>query len=161
MITQEALSALLSYDAETGVFRWRVARRRIKAGSVAGRLDSSGHVQITVCGRAYMAHQLAWLYMTGQWPTKRLDHRDGEPDNNRWLNLREATHTQNMQNTRLRADNKTGHKGVTIERNGKFRVSIKVNGKREHLGTYSSVETAAAVYMKAAKARFGEFARAS
>lgn len=98
--------------------------------------------------------------MTGEWPQVEIDHRDGDPSNNRWLNLRPATHQQNLCNTRLRSDNTTGAKGVVFDkRNGRYRARIYLNKRHVSLGGYDTLEQASAVYAEAARKHFGEFAR--
>lgn len=159
MIARDRLLELLVYDPDTGVFSWRVNRGPVKAGATAGRIDSSGHVQITIDGSAYMAHRLAYLYVTGTWPRLTVDHRDRDPANNRWQNLREATREQNMRNCRTRVDSRTGHKGIAIDRNGKYRAYIVADARRRHLGMFASLQQAVHARNLAAKDLHGEFAR--
>ncbi len=91
-VTQARLKELLEYDPDTGIFRWRNApNRRIRAGAIAGNLDTYGNRQIRVDGKSYLAHRLAVLYVTGSWPTTDIGHRDLNNDNNAWGNLRQAT----------------------------------------------------------------------
>ena len=87
-----------------------------------------------------------------------VDHRDGNPGNNRAENLRPATRLQNQHNRRVNARSKTGVKNVTPHQ-GKWQVRFSVARKTHHFGCYNTLEEAAAV---AAKIRFdlhGEFAR--
>lgn len=89
---------------------------------------------------------------------RRVDHKDGNGLNNRRRNLRVATHRQNMQNTRLRCDNRSGFKGVTSNGSG-WKANITVEGVRKYLGTCPTKLEAAALYDSAARACFGVFAR--
>lgn len=43
---------------------------------------------------------------------------------------------------KVRPSSKTGFKGVSITKNGKYIAYIKLRGKREHLGTYENIEEA-------------------
>jgi hypothetical protein len=54
-----------------------------------------------------------------------------EPGNCRW-----ATDEQQSQNRRLRSDNKTGRKGVTIAYGRKYRAVARVDGKNKHIGYF-------------------------
>jgi hypothetical protein len=156
----EMLRLLLSYDPETGVFRWLVNRGCVLAGSVAGMPTSKdGYLRIGVNKRRYLAHRLAHLWMTGEWPSKIVDHEDLNKSNNCWSNIRAATHSQNNANRQHQANNKIGVKGVSAA-GYRFRAAIVRNRKQQHLGTFDTVELAAAAYLKAANENFGKFARA-
>ena len=111
---------------------------------------------------AYGAHVLIWVWMTGEWPSVEIDHENLKRADNRWSNLREATHSQNMANGRKYRNNTSGYKGVFWENRKspkKWRAMIDINGKHKHLGYHSSKEEASAAYNKAADELFGEFAR--
>lgn len=158
MLTADRVRELLSYDPKTGVFRWRVYRGRVaKAGFVAGNVTSDGRVRICVAGRLYLAHRLAWLYTTGKWPTDQIDHKDGDPLNNRWNNLREANRCQNGANRRD-TEGRILPKGVSRSGRG-FRAEITAEGRRIYLGYYPTVSAAHGVYAAAARDLHGDFAR--
>lgn len=112
MISRDRVCELLSYDPLTGVFI-RLKSRANWVGKQAGKIESNGARQILLDGKVYFAHRLAWLVMTGAWPERDIDHKDGNPDNNAWLNLRLATRSQNMSNQRLKSTNSTGFKGIS------------------------------------------------
>ena len=155
--TQERLKKLLHYDPETGVFTWKVKRPGRSVGDVAGSVGTKGHRRIYLDNVQYKAHHLAWLYMTGEWPEDQVDHKDVDPDNNRWENLRAATNQQNCCN-RVHP-NPSGLKGVSWKRrNRKWVAQIGVDGKRIHLGLFDSAEAAHAAYCAAAERLHGEFA---
>jgi hypothetical protein len=158
-VTPTRLRALLHYDRDTGEFRWRKrVSPSIQPGDIAGGLDKKGYRMITIKGRQYPAHQLAWLCKRGHWCSLVIDHRDGNPSNNRWSNLRLATRSQNNANRPLQRNNACGLKGVSQER-GRWRARIDKNGRRRHLGTFPTPKAAHAAYVKAARKLFGEFAR--
>lgn len=160
MLTADRLRELLQYDPATGHFRWRVQRNsfggKTKIGATAGQLNQ-GRIQIGLDGKRYLAHRLAWLYMTGAWPTLQIDHRDCDPLNNRWANLREATQSQNNANRRPRG--KLGFKGVSRNGNHGYFARIRVNGEEIYLGNFRTAVEAARVYAFAARDLHGEFAR--
>ena len=150
-ITQEQLKAILDYCPETGVFRWRNNvgwNGRIKAGSVAGGLDqSTGYMQIKLFGRRYLQHRLAFLYMTGAWPSKDIDHINGNRNENAWANLRDVSRSINLQNMRRpHRDNKAGKQGVCKTPSGRFRAEIYAENVKKHIGTFDTAEQAHAAY---------------
>lgn len=160
-VTHERLRELLAYDQETGEFTWRVARGpEVPAGSVAGMVNEDGYRIVTVDGSNYRAHVLAWFYMTGEWPTKQVDHKDNGRDNNRWENLREATNGENGANKGKQCNNTTGHKGVSFDaKRNRFRAVIYKDGKQTHLGYFITAQQASDAYVDAAPRFHGEFAR--
>ena len=93
--------------------------------------------------------------MTGRWPIE-ADHRDLDPSNDRWDNLREATSSQNKGNARRWRNNQLGVKGVWFHKQkGKFTSQCG----HKHLGLFATAGEAYAAYLAAAEAKFGEFAR--
>ncbi len=159
MLTAERVRDVLNYDAETGIFTWRISRPKARAGCVAGCLDRGGYRLIMVDGKLYKAHRLAWFYSYGVWPEDDIDHVNGDAGDNRLSNLREATRSQNNCNTGKQRNNSSGRKGVYLHRAaGKWAAEIRFNRKREFLGLFYTVEAAAAAYEAAAKRLHGEFA---
>ena len=158
---QAALQAELHYDPLTGVFT-RVAARcnKVKIGDVAGSLDSHGHVQISVFGKLRLAHRLAWLYMTGEWPADEIDHKNTIRNDNRWENLREATRVQNQANCKCKNTSLTGAKNISYRKdNNKYRLRMTVGKKRLTVGHYNTIEEAQAAYILAAEKHHDEFGR--
>jgi hypothetical protein len=160
-LTQERLQKLLHYDPQTGEFRWRVRMRpNIQAGDLAGTRMRSDYWCIHLDGRNYRAHQLAWLYMKGEWGRPVIDHRDGNPLNNRWRNLRLASHANNAANRPRQYSNTSGFKGVTFDRRrGNWFAQITKQGRRYWIGRYATAQEAHEAYVTAARLLFGEFAR--
>jgi HNH endonuclease len=158
---REILLRFLSYEADSGVFRWAIAHPSCKIfpGAIAGHIGSQGYRQITVRGKTYMAHRLVWLVETGAMPKGELDHINGVRDDNRIVNLRSATKSQNIANSKVRKDNSSGFKGVQWDNEAcLWRARISVNGRRIHLGRFNSLERAHVAYCRAAQRHFGEFA---
>jgi hypothetical protein len=150
-LTQSRLKELFHYNNETGLFTFLYSRptSRYLKGKIAGASDCQyGYINLFVDGKLYRAHRIAWLYMTGKWPSEKIDHKNGVTDDNRWCNLREATNGENLQNMRkARKDNSTGFLGV-YPCNGRFRAAISVSGKKYHLGYHDNAEDAYAAYIK-------------
>ena len=163
MLTQERLRELLSYDPATGDFHWLVSRGGEQAGSIAGVTRKGLYGGYKIIGIDYVrwyAHRLAWFYMTGKWPENEIDHISGDPSDNRWENLREATHLQNMFNKGAERGNASGFKGVWLEKQcGHYRSAVRYKGKTYHCGCFSSPQEAHKARSEKAKELHGEFAR--
>jgi hypothetical protein len=160
MITQEQLKEILEYNPDTGVFTWKkTVNSRAVIGSVAGYKINEGYIQISIYGKKYRAHRLAFLYMTGKWPKELVDHVNQIKDDNRYINLREATVSQNNINSKKQKNNKSGYRGVYWDsKNQIWRVQIKYKSKHRYLGRYADIKEAASVYKAAALKLYGEFA---
>ena len=151
-LRRRILQRYLHYDLINGVWKWRKRIGNRRAGSVAGNIMKAGHRQITIFGVTYMAHQLAWFYVKGRWAKSDIDHEDGIPDNNSWTNLRRATASQNIANSKIRKDNKVGLKGVhQLRSTSQYQASIRHNGRKIHLGTFISAKKAHEAYCAAAR----------
>ena len=160
-LTKSELKRVLYYNPDTGVFLAKVQTSRRQIGDVAGSLKQSGYRVISVNGHSHYAHRLAFLYMTGEFPPKEVDHINGDKGDNRWCNLRLANHAENIRNSGVRPNNKLGLKGVYRSLNGRYRARIKTNGKTTHLGYFDTPEEAHEAYKEAAQELHGDFAKAS
>jgi hypothetical protein len=159
-LTAEYVRSILEYHPDTGAFTWRVSRRCVRIGSPAGKTCDRGYRYIKISQRTYLAHRLAWLYITDKWPANEIDHIDGDPSNNRFSNLREATRSENNCNTGARKNNSSGFKGVSFcNRSKKWRANISLNGKNISLGYHQNLDAARAAYEKASNKLHGKFSR--
>jgi len=162
-ITRAILLELLDYDADTGVFTWKRRARRWfpdkKSQSTwnsryAGqRAFNSRHSKGRRSGRllrqTYLTHRVVWMYMVGKWPFPEIDHKNGDPADNRFCNLRECTGLENHHNRPLYANNTSGHLGVRQLRSGRYLARICVAGRILNLGHYANFERAVAARRKA------------
>lgn len=105
----------------------------------------------------YLAHRLAWFYVYGVWPDPICDHRNQNRADNRLENLRQATSSQNLINSKMWSNNTSGVKGVSLSQRGKWVAEIRVMKKKVCLGTYENIEDAAAARRTAELKYFGEF----
>jgi HNH endonuclease len=113
-MTRDELKQILHYDPETDRWTWLKAspRHQYLIGQEAGSLNDKGYHVIKIDGKRYYSSRLAWLYMTGEWPTETIDHKDRDPSNGRWDNLRPANLSEQKCNQNIRTDNTSGHKGI-------------------------------------------------
>lgn len=159
VLSVDELRALLEYSPETGEFTWLVSTSRARRGYGAGSKRFDGRSVISINGRRYMAHRLAWLWMTGRWPDAEIDHINRDPTDNRWANLRQATRGQNAINVDYTLRKRDLPRGVHRASDSRclFTAVISINGRNKHLGRFSTVEEASAAYLEAAAKRHGEF----
>jgi HNH endonuclease len=164
-LTAEQAREMLSYDPKTGILRWKVERYRKHAGDIAGCLalkKSKNYrwVNISVNYHRYKAHRVIWLMMTGSWPKEEVDHKDNDGWNNKWSNLREATHLQNGKNLKLKKNNTSGVSGVRfIPKRGCFSARIWVNYKEKFLGHFKTLDAATIARNEASKKYHGNFGK--
>ena len=97
-LTQKELKKLLDYDPDTGVFTWNISIGRVDVGDVAGHINGIGYRVIGLRGKRYLAHRLAWLYVTGEFPSNQIVHVNYIRDDNMFSNLRVVTHSESMKN---------------------------------------------------------------
>lgn len=155
-LTCEKLRELLHYDPKTGVFTWSIRSCRRFPGMVLGSKNGEGYIHFDIDKIKYKAHQLAWLYMKGSFPEHEIDHINGNPSDNRFENLRQATHAENGKNRKKNKNNTSNFKGVGIHK-GRWRARIRVGYKLLDLGYFDTPEEAHAAYCLSAKQEHGEF----
>lgn len=155
MLNQEKLKSVLNYDQESGVFVWKVAKKGLAKGTIAGNTRPDQYKRIVIDGKCYYAHRLAWMYVYGSFPKHQIDHINRNPNDNRILNLRLATQKQNLENTSKSQKNTSGFKGVSwMKRTGKFRAFITHNQKYHHLGVFDTAIEAKNAYTQATQRFF-------
>lgn len=175
----ETLHALLEYDPGTGNLTWKKRLGSSQstqnfnaqyAGKIAGGLGSKrpdGTNQYLIVGfrmvgkqQQFGAHRVIFKMVTGIEPPPLLDHLDGDEFNNKWSNIRHATNGQNIQNSKIRKDNKSGVKGVSWNSRAKrWTAQINCDKRKYHLGRFTSIEAARIAIDKKRTFLHGEFAR--
>ena len=164
---EEKVLQEISYNPLTGEFTWKKPGRGRRRNGRAGSPHSAGYtmIYIRVNGVSYniLAHRLAWFMSYGVWPESLIDHINGEKDDNRLINLRAVTSSQNSMNkgkylTHTQTYRRTITHGVFVGvdqmKGGRWRATCA----RKYLGMYDTPEEAALAYNKEALRRFGECA---
>lgn len=160
------LKELLSYDPETGKITWRINRYGNRnslaaaAGSIAGGITVSGYRFMLMDQKfTVYLHRAAWAMYYGEWPSASVDHINMDRLDNRIINLRLASNSQNLCNRGPNRNNKLKTKGVTLTSNGKFNVEVWKDYKKYYVGRFETLEEASEAYLRKAKELHGEFAR--
>ena len=167
--TPALLASMLTYEPETGKLFWKERARETFPTDRAWRTwnsqrigaeaftckSSTGYYHSHVLGRHMLAHRVVWALYFGQWPAERVDHINGNPADNRIANLRLVTAAQNAMNAARPSRNKSGVLGVLPgTAPGRWRAQIRHAGRTHHLGTFDTIEEAAAA-RRAADREFG------
>ena len=164
----EMLRRLLSYDQKTGLLTWKRRSRELfesdricnswnvrHHGKPVGSINTSGYSQVKIFGRLYLTHHIAWALHYNEWASNQIDHINGKKTDNRIVNLRDATRSENAKNKTMPVSNKSGHIGVEYRKSRKkWRARITSGGKQVHLGYFSNISDAIAA-RKAAEREYG------
>jgi hypothetical protein len=157
MVTQEYLKQLFDYQ-DGQLIRKNGKSAVIKAGK-------KRYERITVDGKAYALHRMVYLWNHGYLP-EIIDHIDGNRENNKIENLREATQQQNCFNSKHRVTSKSPYKNVYLQsptKNAEWKrnwvVSLMVDKKRKYVGSFEVLELADLVAQEARNLYHGQFSR--
>lgn len=155
IVPVEHLKSRFWFEPSTGAVYRRGDKKRRRVGWV--RPDGYRVVKVEYQGRRVqlMVHRLAWALHHGAHAKLEVDHRDGNPLNNRPGNLREATRLQNVVNRRVKSKLPTG-----VEQAGpKYVARIRTQGRRLHLGTFDCPHQAHQAWRAKAVELHGEYVR--
>lgn len=160
-------------DRTTGTLYWRERPRSMFRTDRGWRTFNSqrankaitcsrrGYLIVRLFNKLYQVHRIVFEMANDQTlGDNDVDHRDGNQSNNVPSNLRSATVSQNLMNTRMRSDNTSGLKGVywSVGRN-KWFAKLVVAGRQIHLGYHETRGLAAVARAKGAIRYHGQFAR--
>ena len=149
----EELEEHLTYDQYTGALTVKKKFGNKAVGALLGyKQNMSGKLywMMRFKGQPYLVHRVAYALMKGRWATPLNDHEDGDGLNNKWTNIREASHGANNKNSKLPSHNTSGIIGVCRTHNKeRWKAGIQTEGKTIHLGTFDTMEEAAAARKQA------------
>lgn len=148
----EYLNECFSYEEKTGYIFWKERPREHfktvrgwrtfisqRSGSRAGSITSHGYYEVM---KLYV-HRVIYILNHGYNPESFLDHIDRDKTNNRIENLREASQSCNMRNSKIFSNNTSGITGVMWDKSrGKWVARIRVQYKQLHIGRYSDFNDA-------------------
>lgn len=166
-ITPEVVRQLLDYNPDNGVLTWRKRSRgwfknnrrwgtwnSRYAGKAAGSVWTSPKTgyqsrQIYILGKNKKEHRLIWMWMTGEYPPKQIDHINRDATDNRWSNIRSTKNISNNMNMSMNSSNTSGVSGVCWHKHAKKWVAkCEVNGVRHCLGYFNNLDEAAMEVME-------------
>lgn len=155
----EDLKRQMRYEPDTGKLFWLVSKKGVTAGrQVSPRPTTDGYMQCVFNGQHYYQHVLIWFYQTGEWPKDCVDHINRNRADNRWVNLREATHTENLYNSPcFSSRSKSGYKNIVETAYG-WTVTTRIKRKITNFGTYKTLDEAVEVAKRVRDEHHGEFA---
>jgi len=148
MISKEELNNIFEYKDGNLI--------RKKTGKIINS-SLNGYLRARINKKNYFAHRIIFMMHYGFVP-KIIDHINGNPSDNRIINLREANNSQNAWN---RVANKTAGnniKGLRLRKNNKWEARIQVDKKSKYLGVYDDLELAEFVVIEARNKYHKEFA---
>ncbi len=158
-LSQEIIKELIYYNPKTGLAYWRnrplkyfqhcqYPRAQQKSWNTRHSdkciccRDKKGYLQTTIFNKYYLLHRLIWLYMEGYFPENDIDHKDRNPPNNKWDNLRHTSRSCNIKNQRKRISNTSGITGVYWHKEEFWYSRIYAQNRRINLGSYKNFDDA-------------------
>lgn len=152
-LEHKQLLEIVSYDPEIGIFTWLIKANRGKSrvGEIAGSQAGNGYMQIKINNQVYAQHRLAFLYVNGRMPADEIDHINGDIQDNRICNLREASSSINKENRRRpKSNSASGILGASLDkRRGGYTSQILIAGVNRYLGSFDTAEDAHEAYVAA------------
>lgn len=167
----EDIHKILSYDSDTGLFRWkersaedfdtlkgyRIFLKRY-SGKQAMCAGKDGYLCGRLFGRLFLSHRVAWAMHYFEWPELDIDHINQDKTDNRICNLRLATDSENLRNIPKFKSNTSGYKGVSFcKANNKWVARVSTGKEYKHLGSFNTKELAYNAYISAAKHYHGDY----
>ena len=127
-------------------YKWTI--RRYKGSGYAVRKDGAGGQNI------YMARVIIDA-VAGDI----VDHINRNPLDNRRINLRTVTRSENGINRAIHKNNTSGYRGVSFDKTSqRWIVHVTKDNKRINVGPFKDKDEAALAYNKAAETHHGEYA---
>jgi hypothetical protein len=168
-ISVDTLKKLLICDFEAGTLTWlprdrsmfksdlsfHAWNKRFAGKEALATKDKTGYFYGPILGKWHKAHRVIWAMKHGYWPPQEIDHINGDGTDNRLENLRAVSPRQNRRNQKTPKTNTSGVLGVYwCKPDRKWKAQIKIDGRKIHLGAFSTIEDAAEA-RAAANVRFG------
>ena len=150
--TAETLRHLFAYEPDTG----RLVRTKSDRSDMVG--VAADYRTVEVFGERYRTTHVIWAILTGEWPQEFIDHINGNDQDNRQINLREATASQNQWN---KIQGGKLPKGVVFKKDAQrskpWSVRFRWFGTKFYFGSYATEAEAIEVANRERAKLHGEF----
>lgn len=153
-ISPKEWRSILSYDPDTGHLFWKIKTPRRYIGQRADTRGTRGYRKISYRKTSWLAHRIVYAIVTGVEPPEHIDHINGNPSDNRLVNLRGCVAYQNAMNSVREQRGKDAAKGVRVKvKNGRteYHAVIKHLEVTHFLGVFPSEDLARAAYQGAGR----------
>lgn len=138
-ISRERVAELVEY--RDGNLYWKVDQGRVKKGMLAGCVCGR-YRKVMLDKKLYSVSRVIYFLHYGELPEV-VDHINGNPQDNRIVNLRGCTYADNNRNSRTPSTNTSGVKNVYWhKRDKKWMVRLSIDGKTRYFGSYSDLNEA-------------------
>jgi len=151
----------LRYEADTGKLFWlpkavseffnplaaKTWNARFAGQEALNTANGRGYMWGRLDYNRYAAHRVIWKMMTDEEPIE-VDHINGIRSDNRFVNLRSVSASENRKNMRLSRYNKSGVSGVAETKDG-WTAKININGNPIWLGLHPTKAEAVAARVAA------------
>ncbi len=153
----EQLKELFDIDIQNGKFFWKKPSKYHSnlIGKEAG-FASKDYWIIKINKKAYKRGRLIFLYANGKFPEPCIDHINGIKTDDRLINLREATITQNNWNHKFRKKSNNLPMGIRFQSN-KFIARISHNKNQIHIGSFEKLNDAVNAYKQKRIELYGQY----
>lgn len=174
VLTKEEIEKYFVVDAENGKIYWNVNISKCKIGDECG-CDvvvhrNGGYVKkyrvVILNNVRYLRSYIifSFVYPDILKDSDEIDHENGNSLDDRIVNLRRASHQQNMMNKKIHSNKMSGISRGVRYRPGKskshpYLAEISYNGKKIHIGFYGTDKEASDAYWIKRNELYGDFAK--
>ena len=116
---------------------WHTKFQDKECGSSNSKIDRLSYLRlgISINGKVklFLVHRVIWAVVHGRFPSKFIDHIDGDVRNNEISNLRDVSNQDNTKNSKMYSHNTSGITGVSWDTKWKM---WRIQGGGINTGTY-------------------------
>lgn len=152
----------LDYDPQIGNFTWKqrpasdfatkraasIFKTHFEGKPALTCIGVNGYQEGRLKGVGITGHRVAFVLMTGEWPSDQVDHINGNRSDNRWCNLRSASQAVNSRNMAMPSRNTSGRIGIHFDsKRKKWVAQGRAEGRHYNLGRFETMEAAVTARM--------------